>query len=187
MRRYLIGYTRVGSGTIPPACTGESMIGNGFRTDESGVSPVIGIVLMVAITVLLAATVAAFVFGFDDKAQSADSPTVALGFDYDAGGGSHDSLTIHHQSGNAVALDNLYVQISDAKCAGSGTPPNGRYNVADEYSLSGELKAGMTLTVDESEPVGSCSASRLDLSDATVAVVWESDAGTSTTLQRWQK
>lgn len=34
------------------------------RSNDSGVSPVIGVILMVAITVILAAVMAAFVFGF---------------------------------------------------------------------------------------------------------------------------
>ncbi len=34
-----------------------------FRENEDAVSPVIGVILMVAITVILAAVIAAFVFG----------------------------------------------------------------------------------------------------------------------------
>ena len=163
------------------------MDGNGIRADDSGVSPVIGIVLMVAITVLLAATVAAFVFGFGDSARDAETPTVALGFDYEAGGAGHDALVITHQSGTSVDVDYLYVQVDDARCSGSATPPDGRYSVADDFGLSGNLVAGMTVTVDETSPVPACSGGRLDLSGATVRVVWQSPSGTSTTLQTWQK
>jgi len=38
--------------------------------DERGVSPVIGVILMVAITVILAAVIASFVLGFGDSVQS---------------------------------------------------------------------------------------------------------------------
>jgi flagellin-like protein len=38
-------------------------------TDERGVSPVIGVILMVAITVILAAVIASFVLGFGDSVQ----------------------------------------------------------------------------------------------------------------------
>ena len=43
------------------------MIGSYFRTDNSrrGVSPVIGTILMVSITVILAAVIGTFVFGMD--------------------------------------------------------------------------------------------------------------------------
>jgi len=38
-----------------------------FRENEEAVSPVIGVILMVAITVILAAVIAAFVFGMTDN------------------------------------------------------------------------------------------------------------------------
>jgi len=38
--------------------------------DDRGVSPVIGVILMVAITVILAAVIASFVLGFGDSVQS---------------------------------------------------------------------------------------------------------------------
>ena len=38
-----------------------------FRENEEAVSPVIGVILMVAITVILAAVIAAFVFGMSDS------------------------------------------------------------------------------------------------------------------------
>jgi flagellin-like protein len=40
-----------------------------FRENEEAVSPVIGVILMVAITVILAAVIAAFVFGMDAIAE----------------------------------------------------------------------------------------------------------------------
>ncbi len=42
-----------------------------FRKDKKGVSPVIGVILMVAITVILAAVIASFVFGMGSKVKSA--------------------------------------------------------------------------------------------------------------------
>jgi len=41
-----------------------------FRENEEAVSPVIGVILMVAITVILAAVIAAFVFGMAGNVQS---------------------------------------------------------------------------------------------------------------------
>jgi len=57
-----------------------------FKTDESGeraVSPVIGVILMVAITVILAAVIASFVLGLGDT----DDPAPNLVFEdqYDSG------------------------------------------------------------------------------------------------------
>jgi flagellin-like protein len=47
--------------------------------DNRGVSPVIGVILMVAITVILAAVIATFVLGFGDSA----SQTASAGVDVD--------------------------------------------------------------------------------------------------------
>ncbi len=47
-----------------------------FRKDEEAVSPVIGVILMVAITVILAAVIAAFVFGLGGSQTNA--PTASI-------------------------------------------------------------------------------------------------------------
>ena len=48
-----------------------------FSKDEEAVSPVIGVILMVAITVILAAVIAAFVFGMGGNLSTAP-PTVSV-------------------------------------------------------------------------------------------------------------
>ena len=47
-----------------------------FRENEDAVSPVIGVILMVAITVILAAVIAAFVFGMADNVSPQKEITV---------------------------------------------------------------------------------------------------------------
>src|SRR3972149_4005850 len=47
-----------------------------FKRDEDAVSPVIGVILMVAITVILAAVIAAFVFGLGGSQNAA--PTASI-------------------------------------------------------------------------------------------------------------
>ena len=49
-----------------------------FR-DDNAVSPVIGVILMVAITVILAAVIASFVLGLGD--QNNPAPTADFNFD----------------------------------------------------------------------------------------------------------
>nr|WP_321352273.1 type IV pilin N-terminal domain-containing protein [uncultured Methanoregula sp.] len=49
-----------------------------IRTNEEAVSPVIGVILMVAITVILAAVIAAFVFGMAGNIQSSKTVGVTL-------------------------------------------------------------------------------------------------------------
>ena len=45
-------------------------------SDDDAVSPVIGVILMVAITVILAAVIASFVLGLGDTGDPAPTPTV---------------------------------------------------------------------------------------------------------------
>lgn len=48
---------------------------------DRAVSPVIGVILMVAITVILAAVIASFVLGLGDQGDPAPSPTISSDFD----------------------------------------------------------------------------------------------------------
>jgi len=47
-----------------------------LRKDEKGVSPVIGVILMVAITVILAAVIASFVFGLSGTVAKQKTPGI---------------------------------------------------------------------------------------------------------------
>ena len=47
-----------------------------LRKDEKGVSPVIGVILMVAITVILAAAIASFVFGLTGTVPKQKTPGI---------------------------------------------------------------------------------------------------------------
>jgi flagellin-like protein len=70
-----------------------------FRENEDAVSPVIGVILMVAITVILAAVIAAFVFGMAsgvDTQSKNVAATAQLSGDYVVvtymGGSDHDTV-----------------------------------------------------------------------------------------------
>jgi len=77
-------------------------------TDDDAVSPVIGVILMVAITVILAAVIAAFVLGLGDTSDP--TPQVSFNYDYDesaSGGGAAGALDITVSSGDRVNSDRL--------------------------------------------------------------------------------
>jgi len=75
-------------------------------TDDDAVSPVIGVILMVAITVILAAVIASFVLGLGDSADSVQ-PNTSFSFDYDASGPTVDiTLT----DGDSVVLGDMYAR-----------------------------------------------------------------------------
>jgi flagellin-like protein len=77
-----------------------------FRENEDAVSPVIGVILMVAITVILAAVIAAFVFGMGSNVQTTKTVAVTASLD------SKQNVTITVQGGGDVAaLSSLNMSI----------------------------------------------------------------------------
>ena len=70
--------------------------------DDDAVSPVIGVILMVAITVILAAVIASFVLGLGD--QNNPAPTTSFDFNTDI---SNESVTVSHEDGDEISSDNL--------------------------------------------------------------------------------
>jgi len=82
--------------------------------DDDAVSPVIGVILMVAITVILAAVIASFVLGLGDQAQQT-TPQASFSFDFDEGNapsGVSDQgvLSITHDGGDTVQGNSLYIR-----------------------------------------------------------------------------
>ncbi|MFB6188413.1 MAG: type IV pilin [Halapricum sp.] len=73
-----------------------------FFTDDDAVSPVIGVILMVAITVILAAVIASFVLGLGQSAGN-NAPTASFSWNYQEASGGDNALTITLQNGNLNA------------------------------------------------------------------------------------
>lgn len=80
---------------------------NQFVREEDAVSPVIGVILMVAITVILAAVIAAFVFGMGPPEQA---PQAAIR----AGAATLDYTVVklEHQGGDAVIFTTANTKIT---------------------------------------------------------------------------
>jgi flagellin-like protein len=137
--------------------------------DDQAVSPVIGVILMVAITVILAAVIGTFVLGLGDQV-SQTTPSASFQFDYDAGG--NESVTIAHNGGDTLSSSEVNVTVSGA----NKTDANGQYTWTDLGGSSGDVGAGSTATVHGGH-VDSNGA--IDLSEATVRVVWQAAEGDS--------
>ena len=133
-----------------------------FIQDDDAVSPVIGVILMVAITVILAAVIATFVLGLGEQI-SATGPTASFDFEYDGG---TNELTVTHTSGNTIKAGNLYLRGSNDEGSWDTLP-------GTSYGAESDINAGSSVTVG------------VDASD-TVRVVWQSDGGSQTsTLEKW--
>jgi archaeal flagellin N-terminal-like domain len=66
-------------------------------TDDRAVSPVIGVILMVAITVILAAVIGTFVLGLGQNVQS--TPSASFDFDFNS---SNNNVTVTHTGGDSL-------------------------------------------------------------------------------------
>jgi len=137
--------------------------------NERGVSPVIGVILMVAITVILAAVIGAFVLGLGDQV-SETAPTATIDYEFD----NADGVTLSHEGG--AELDNSTISIN---INGSVAPTTG-WDGNDD----GMISAGDTITLT----LESSSASYGDVesddfaSGNTVRVIWQGDSGSSSTI-----
>ena len=169
-----------------------------FDADERAVSPVIGVILMVAITVILAAVIASMTLGLGDSAQTA--PQAKLDQDYtqnfDNAASTNDNLALTHQSGATLPADRVKVVVTGARldsdpAAIKSTIAGADGEVTWDDLASGsptEIGAGDSITLDQSdfEVTNSGTGDNLDLSGATVKLVWTSeDGGTSDTLMTW--
>jgi FlaG/FlaF family flagellin (archaellin) len=72
---------------------------------EDAVSPVIGVMLMVAITVILAAVIETFVLGPGDQVQN-NAPEATFSFDYSDSDGSAGIVVATHDGGDTFNSQN---------------------------------------------------------------------------------
>jgi len=91
-----------------------------FTEREEAVSPVIGVILMVAITVILAAVIGAFVFGMAGNVQS--TKTVAVTASVNGSGG----LEITEQGGQDFSsLSDITLRLNNINVSYDNTPQIG--------------------------------------------------------------
>jgi len=95
--------------------------------DDDAVSPVIGVILMVAITVILAAVGGAYIVTFGKEEQEV-TPQANFEFEYDSGttgsnpvysGGAGGDLTIRHNGGDTVDGERLAIRDDDGNSISS--------------------------------------------------------------------
>jgi flagellin-like protein len=142
--------------------------------DDDAVSPVIGVILMVAITVILAAVIASFVLNLGGSQSAA--PQVSFEFEYSEGASSDEfasgtadgDLTITHGSGDSVQAGRLSVTDQDGDNTLSGE------TVFSALAAESQVSAGTSGTVGVE-------------SDDTIRIVYTDDSGEdSTTLATWE-
>ncbi len=151
--------------------------------NDRAVSPVIGVILMVAITVILAAVIGTFVLGLGDQVQTT-APNTNFATDYDSSDGN---LTITHDGGDPVEADELFLR---GDVLNEQDESNFAWSNTSNYDPGDDVTAGSDIIVvnesaTSSDNVGYFEDQSPDTS--TVRVVWEDpESGDSSTLATWE-
>jgi flagellin-like protein len=113
-------------------------------SDDSAVSPVIGVILMVAITVILAAVIGTFVLGLGQN-LSQTAPSASLSFDQSAGNDAQ--IQISHDGGDT--LDSSQISLTYEEDDDDGVSvADSENDVNDWANADGEITAGASTRVD---------------------------------------
>ena len=120
------------------------------ETESDGtraVSPVIGVILMVAITVILAAVIGSFVLGLGESVDSA--PQASFDFSVNE---TEDSLVVTHRGGDTIEINNIEVRVggSDAtlnNAASGGSALTGSFSTGDTGYVDISGSAGETVDI----------------------------------------
>ena len=110
----------------------------GLRTDETGVSPVIGVSLMVAVTVIIAAVIGSTALSMGDSVSKSppqvqfetetDTETISDGDGYEI---TVKSFKLEHNGGEDVDVRNLKVTIDGRQAYDHRLPENHLYPTVD--------------------------------------------------------
>lgn len=176
---------------------------SGLSDDDRAVSPVIGVILMVAITVILAAVIGTFVLGLGDQVQttspsttfSADQSTVTYEDD-NSNPFDYTSLTVTHDGGDGIDTDNIAVtadgdpaleddgntateiwQDGERLSAGSSTTIVAVYDGTDFDTYANDAQLN-DVAGNDGDSYGESDIRPLESGD-TVRVIWTSDDGSS--------
>lgn len=112
-------------------------------TEERAVSPVVGVALLIAIAVILAAVVGSVVLGLGTS--GAEAPQASLSFE-----NSTDEVTISHNGGDSLSEDNIVVRGDNV--TGTFTPTDGQLNAGETTNVPMSPNASGTVSVVWQDP-----------------------------------
>jgi len=154
--------------------------------DEEGVSPVIGVILMVAITVILAAVIATFVLGLGEQV-SETSPNANWESDFNDTTGIGDGATvveITHTGGDQIESSNL--RVTGWANGTWGQEEDYYFDPADDDKT---LTAGESVDVNTTNSPGNLNtgdSQRIAAEDDELRLAWENEEGASAVLQNFR-
>ena len=110
---------------------------------DDAVSPVIGVMLMLSLTIILAAVLMAFAGGMADTKPA--TPSVDLSAAFVKNGSDEIVLCVSHNGGDALNPDDIKVTAYVRNAAASGTPLIIKDCIGDDTAWN----AGETLVIDK--------------------------------------
>ena len=112
-----------------------------FNSDDRAVSPVIGVILMVAITVILAAVIGTFVLGLGDSLGDSQ-PSAQLSVENST---SDTQVVLSHSGGDTIDLSELeIVAYSGDSVVSSVSPARATVNASGTISVGDTETKGYT-------------------------------------------
>jgi flagellin-like protein len=163
-----------------------------FISADEAVSPVIGVILMVAITVILAAVIGTFVLGLGENVQQT-APQASFNQDYSKAGDSDasnpdDILTVTHSGGDTLSGSELYItyrSVSGKVVDGQAEGATGTSEVTSGTKWSNAGGGSDVSAGDSIKLYGNDGGGGFDT--ATFNFVWRSTNGdSSATLSTWE-
>ncbi|MFB6166575.1 MAG: type IV pilin [Haloarculaceae archaeon] len=153
--------------------------------DDDAVSPVIGVILMVAITVILAAVIATFVLGLGDQVSNT-APQASFSTEFALQNNNAGHLRVTQSGGEAITATNLYVRGTNG--SGSNSINANWMKIANDNSALQDSTTGSVSgnTNGQSAVVSGDYIKFAVYDDAKLSVVYSSpNGGTSATLKKW--
>jgi flagellin-like protein len=161
----------------------ECMFAKGNINDsKEGVSPVIGVILMVAITVILAAVIGTFVLGFADQLDQ--NPQAVVTFDEDTGASEVDVRLSAVQAADSIWVESAGAAGEDYSggVANAGGPgPDNQADLNGDGTTTSDVPQYL-LNRDDAGGVGTVVTVANTSADQTVQVIGEV-GGNSTVIQ----
>jgi flagellin-like protein len=137
-----------------------------------GVSPVVGLVLMVAI-VVLGTVIGAYVVSFGEQGPT-QAPQVAIVAEYsERTGGNGEYPNLSFESGDTLERADLTLVVSDARSSGGGAAILTGDPLGAQAST--RITSGTELSIHAGHFSGVGAGEHLDLSEATLRLVWETN------------
>jgi len=175
--------------------------------DDRAVSPVIGVILMVAITVILAAVIGTFVLGLGDQVQST-TPQASFGFDQTTktvtgNNGNTADLTVvtaTHETGDSISETDISVTVAGGQAweINSSSKTNNPWDNSGEkvsagssfevamYDSGSAITEGENVTFSGGDFTGPSNAAGLTSNDV-VRIVYDSpDSDQTSTLGKYE-